>query len=67
MKRCRYADEHISDCPQPPTSNGLCYYHSKVDRGLTGRAGDVLSETEIDTLFAGRRRNDGRRLDHYTR
>ncbi|KKK60609.1 hypothetical protein LCGC14_3022640 [marine sediment metagenome] len=24
------------------------------------------SSTELDTLFGGRRRNDGRRLDHYT-
>ncbi|HEX7099333.1 MAG TPA: hypothetical protein VF377_08820 [Acidimicrobiia bacterium] len=54
-------------CPQPPTATGLCHYHQKLKAGLLQEAAEYLSDTEIDTLFGGRRRSDGRRLDHYTR
>jgi len=42
------------------------YYHRKIVLGLIQASHDILSETEIDALFRGRTRNDGRRTDLYT-
>jgi len=42
------------------------YYHRKIVDGLIGSSHDVLGKTEVDALFKGRTRNDGRRTDLYT-
>ncbi len=42
------------------------YYHRKITLGLIRSSHDTLSGTEIDALFRGRTRNDGRRTDLYT-
>lgn len=42
------------------------YYHEKIVKGLLTPTGEYLSFAEVDTMFAGRPRNDGRRLDKYT-
>lgn len=39
------------------------YYHAKVVKGLLTPTFDFLSEEEVSTLFYGRKRQDGRRLD----
>lgn len=69
MRACKYQDEALASCPQAarPGGSGLCYYHSKIIAKKTVRAADVLTETELDSLFAGRPRSDGRRLDAYTK
>jgi len=41
-------------------------YHRKIAEGLLESSHDVLSEVEVDALFKGRCRNDGRRTDLYT-
>ena len=41
-------------------------YHRKIVEGLLESSHDVLTETEIEALFRGRARNDGRRTDLYT-
>lgn len=45
----------------------LCFYHGKLERGRLEAAHQILTETELDSMFGGRARNDGRRLDAYTR
>ena len=47
--------------------NKMCYYHIKLKAGFITRVDKVLTEVELEALFGGRRRDDGRRLDHYTR
>ncbi len=42
------------------------FYHRKVVLGLVSPSHDVLGNTEVDALFRGRARNDGRRTDLYT-
>jgi hypothetical protein len=42
------------------------YYHRKIVEGITSSSHDVLGKTEVDALFKGRTRNDGRRTDLYT-
>jgi len=42
------------------------YYHKKIATGLLQPTGGYLNVSETDTMFAGRPRNDGRRLDNYT-
>jgi hypothetical protein len=66
---CEYSDSHLDFCPQQvyDRKSNLCYYHAKVVDGLVSKTSEYLSSTEVDALFGGRRRNDGRRLDHYTR
>ena len=67
MKPCVFEDDRCTRCPQLVyRRNSFCFYHEKLKAGLVSRADLVLSSTELDTLFGGRRRNDGRRLDHYT-
>ena len=41
-------------------------YHKKIVLGLLQPTGGYLTQTEIDTMFSGRTRSDGRRLDRYT-
>ena len=41
-------------------------YHRKIVAGLLEPSHDVLSTVEVDALFRGRCRNDGRRTDLYT-
>ena len=41
------------------------YYHRKIVEGITSSSHDVLGKTEVDALFKGRTRNDGRRTDLY--
>ncbi len=69
-------------CQQESRRDGLClyhyqstvdedfvhdrFYHRKVVLGILEPSSEVLSSTEVDALFRGRPRNDGRRLDHYT-
>lgn len=64
MKTCSWSEV---DCPQRAGESGLCYYHEKQEKDLLQPVDTYLGQTEIDTLFGGRRRSDGRRLDHYTR
>lgn len=67
MKRCGTPE---IECPQTSYSwikGTLCYYHTKLDRGLLVPVNRYLGETELDSMFGGRTRNDGRRLDNYTR
>lgn len=66
MRACTFSDERCRVCPQFVYKGTLCYYHTKLDKHLLTRADKVLSTVELDTLFGGRRRDDGRRLDHYT-
>tara|TARA_R100000458_G_C8276957_1_gene252363 strand:- start:3760 stop:3927 length:168 start_codon:yes stop_codon:yes gene_type:complete len=40
-------------------------YHKKIVLGLLEPTGNYLGQTEVDSMFAGRMRNDGRRLDKY--
>lgn len=47
-------------------NNNDDYYHKKIATGLLSPTGHYLSSSEIDAMFAGRPRNDGRRLDKYT-
>ena len=42
------------------------FYHRKVVLDLVSSSHDVLDNTEVDALFRGRARNDGRRTDLYT-
>jgi len=42
------------------------YYHRKIAVGLLNSSHEILTKTEIDALFKGRTRNDGRRTDLYT-
>lgn len=41
-------------------------YHRKIVEGLLEPSHDVLTSVEVDALFRGRCRNDGRRTDLYT-
>ena len=43
------------------------HYHEKIILGLLEPTDRYLSVVEIEALFRGRPRNDGRRLDHWTR
>jgi hypothetical protein len=68
-------------CQQEPVGdNTYCYYHmaqqgkdfhtdenyhKKIVLGLLEPTGNYLDQTEVDSMFAGRMRNDGRRLDKY--
>jgi hypothetical protein len=75
--KCRFKHPELGRCQQPPAEGGLCwyhaqarprhdpYYHRKVVQGLLEPTNGYLEQVEIDALFAGRKRNDGRRLDHY--
>lgn len=42
-------------------------YHEKIARGLLQPADSYLTQTELDAMFRGHSRHDGRRLDHYTK
>lgn len=68
-------------CQQDPLSGGLCgfhwhkaegrqrnddYYERKVVLGLIEPTDHYLTQTEVEAMFAGRPKNDGRRLDEYT-
>lgn len=59
---CYYHNQSIVD----PVFRLDGFYHRKIVLGLLEPTAEVLTSTEIDTLFRGRPRNDGRRLDHYT-
>jgi hypothetical protein len=61
---CSYPVEE-GTCPQPKGPSGYCYYHDKVAAKLLEQTVEYLSETELEQMFGGRRRNDGRRLDKY--
>lgn len=45
----------------------LCYYHDKMERDLLQPVDSYCTPVEIETLFRGRIRHDGRRLDAWTR
>jgi len=78
--RCKTLTEW-GRCQQvPPEGNTYCYYHmsmqnpsfcedktyhKKIVLGLLEPTGNYLSQTEVDSMFSGRLRNDGRRLDKY--
>lgn len=75
---CDFTHPKHGRCQQPRCpESGLCwyheqekahhddYYHRKVILRLLQPTQDYLDEVEVDALFDGRRRNDGRRLDHY--
>ena len=50
-----------------PNYRVAVFYHEKIILGLTTPTDVYMTATEVDALFRGRARNDGRRLDHYTR
>lgn len=67
MKTCLFKDSYCQECPQYVYGKAkYCFYHTKLDSRLLTRADSFLSQTELEALFGGRRRSDGRRLDHYT-
>ena len=67
MSTCSFTDSRCKACLQVTYgSNNLCYYHTQLKAGRITRVDKVLTNVELDTLFGGRRRDDGRRLDHYT-
>ena len=41
------------------------YYHKKIALKLLSPTGKYLNFSEVDSMFSGRVRNDGRRLDKY--
>jgi len=43
------------------------YYHRKIVLGLLQPTEDYIDAVEMDTLFRGRARHDGRRLDAWTK
>ena len=43
------------------------HYHRKLVSGLLEPTDHYISEVEMQALMDGRARNDGRRLDHWTR
>mgnify|MGYP001172175892 CR=1 FL=1 len=69
-------------CQQPKYKNDFCsyhfnaqnvegfihdrFYHKKIVLALTRPSHDILTNVEVDALFRGRTRNDGRRTDLYT-
>lgn len=55
-------------CAQKALDDGpLCYYHDKMAFNLLQPADSYCSPVELETLFRGRIRHDGRRLDAWTR
>ena len=67
MKACSFKDDRCKTCPQLVyRKEKFCLYHTKLKAGLVSRVDKVLTDVELATLFGGRRRDDGRRLDHYT-
>lgn len=59
-------------CPQkgtygPPEGPLYCYYHDKMVKDLLQPLDSYSTPTEIDNLFRGRTRYDGRRLDAWTK
>ena len=68
MNTCSFRDSRCHDCPQLAYGkNNWCAYHLRLKLGLISKVDKVLSTVELDALFGGRRRDDGRRLDHYTK
>ncbi len=68
MKTCSFKDTRCHDCFQLAyEKKEWCSYHLRLKSGLVSKVDKVLSTVELDTLFGGRRRDDGRRLDHYTK
>ena len=67
VKACSFTDDRCQACPQLAYGkNNWCAYHLRLKLGLISKVDKVLTPVELDTLFGGRRRDDGRRLDHYT-
>ncbi len=68
MKQCTFKDDRCRACLQAVygSKDKFCLYHTKLKTGLASRVDSVLTPVELETLFGGRRRDDGRRLDHYT-
>lgn len=76
---CRFTDPELGPCHQSAGDSGLCayhadpparhdrFYHAKILAGLLSPTATYLSDTETRTLFRGRARHDGRRLDAWTR
>jgi hypothetical protein len=70
--RCQQTARHDGWCSYHRTTNATesfkhdAAYHKKIVLGLLQSSHDVLSEVEVDALFRGRTRNDGRRTDLYT-
>ena len=70
--RCQQTARHDGWCSYHHTTNATesfkhdASYHKKIVLGLLQSSHDVLSEVEVDALFRGRARNDGRRTDLYT-
>lgn len=78
---CGYPTEW-GPCRQPQHDGGWCryhqaaennprftvdrYYHRKVALGMVEHTSEYISQTELDALFGGRPRLDGRRIDQWT-
>lgn len=52
---------------QDPTFRVDRFYHEKVAKGLVEPTFHWMSSTEVEALFKGRPRHDGRRLDLWAR
>lgn len=79
--RCKRRHKVHGRCQQDARFEGLCgyhlrrldggrvdpYYEAKVVRGLVEPTDHYMTETEVRALFEGRTKNDGRRIDHWTR
>lgn len=80
--RCKRRHREHGRCHQDARFEGLCgyhlrrregggrvdpYYEKKVVLGLVEPTDHYMTETEVRALFEGRTKNDGRRIDHWTR
>ena len=61
--RCRYHDK----AAKSPTFRYDPFYHRKIVLGIIDPVEAYVTATEERALFRGRARNDGRRLDAWTR
>lgn len=44
-----------------------CWYHTKMEAGLLQTVDSYINPTELNALFRGRDRHDGRRLDAWAK
>lgn len=80
--RCKARHKTHGRCSQDAMFDGRCgyhlrrqeragrvdpYYEAKVLAGLIIPTDHWMTETELNALFEGKTKNDGRRIDHWTR
>lgn len=71
--RCQQPNFYLGKCryhhkaKKSPTFRYDRFYHRKIVLGLLDPVEEYITITEEMALFGGRARNDGRRLDAWTR